>query len=124
MKKLITVTLILALLLPGLALAAGVSGCWVSYELLNTGAPCVSFLYLADNGTCFYLVQLFNQDDAGFGRTFVGTWEQQPDGSVIAKTGNNTDTRLRFQSEGIAIDSDLSVWVNITQFTLKGGSPW
>lgn len=119
MKKLLALTLILALLIPALALASGPEGCWVSYDPLTTGAPHVSFLFLAENGTCYFLTQMFNEDSAGFGRTFVGTWELQEDGSVVAKTGNNTSTTLTFHGEKLAIDDLLTVWVNITEFTLK-----
>ena len=95
MKKLITVILILCLLLPAAALADDRPvGCWATYSLLTTGAPQVTTIYLAEDHTCYFLIRLFDPDGEGNGRTFVGTWEQLPDGHFLAKTGNNTSTEL------------------------------
>jgi len=107
MKKLLALILILALLLPAAALAAekDVVGCWASYELQKDGAPAMIMIYLAENHTCFFLAQSFNPDDEGFGRAFVGTWQMNDDGSVTAKTGNNTETAMLFDdSYSVAYD--------------------
>ena len=99
MKRLICVVLILFLLIPAAALAdADFSGCWVSTETLATGCPSVTFLCLREDHTCFYLIQSFREEEAGPGRTFIGTWDVQ-DGVVVAKTGNNTTTSLLFNEE-------------------------
>ena len=122
MKRLLALILILALL-PVVALAdeSDVIGCWVHYELLKTGAPSVTFLFLAEGGVCYYLIQHFNVDEPGLGRTFVGTWEMQKDGSVLAKTGNNAETKLKFyEGYNVAVTDFLDVFVNITPFTLGG----
>lgn len=119
MNKLITIVLIMVLILPAAALAdeSDVIGCWAHYEVLQTGAPSVAFLYLAADHTCYYLIQSYRKDEAGIGRTHVGTWEMLADGSVSAKTGNRTETVLAFPtSYGYGVDSNLNIFVNITAF--------
>ena len=121
MKKLITVILILALILPAAALASGMNspvGCWAQYELLTTGAPSMCMLYLAENHTCYYVIQSFHEDEPGLGRQFVGTWEQQADGTVLAKTGNNTSTTLRFSDDyTVAMNMETgAILVNLSYF--------
>ena len=100
MKKLIAVLLILVLFLPSAVLADGpdFTGCWVHTETLTTGCPSVTFLCLTEDHRCFFLIQAFREEEAGLGRTFVGTWDIE-DGYVVAKTGNNTSTRLQFNEE-------------------------
>lgn len=98
MKKLLALILVLALLLPAAALAAesDVIGCWAHYSPLSDGAPFVEVIVLAEDHTCYYLSQMYSTDEAGLGRTFVGTWEMNADGTVTAKIGNNTSATLRF----------------------------
>ena len=123
MKKLITVILILVVLVPACAFAvdeSDVVGCWAHYEVLETGSPSMSMLYLSEDHTCYFLIQAFRSDEAGIGRTFVGNWKIESDGTLYAKTGNNTDTRLKFSSSNIAVNVEtMEVYVNITPFTLK-----
>lgn len=123
MKKLIAVLLALILLVPVLALAddSDVVGCWASYGVQNNGAPVFNMLYLAENHTCYYIVQSFDVSEAGIGRTYVGTWEIMDDGTLYAKTGNNTDTRLKLnESHQLAVNmKTMDVYVNITPFTFK-----
>ena len=118
MKKLLAMILILALLVPALALAdeSDVIGCWVHYELLTTGAPSVTFLYLAEGGVCYYLIQTYKPDDVGMGRTFVGTWEFDKEDTVTAKTGNNAKTTLYFSPDGsVAMDTrTMQIYVNLS----------
>jgi hypothetical protein len=100
MKKLITIILIVAMILPAAVIAEeGMTspvGCWAGYELQTTGTPAMYMIYLAEDHICYYLIQSYNKDEPDLGRQFVGTWEQKADGSVSAKTGNNTTTTLRF----------------------------
>ena len=122
MKKLITIILILALILPAAALAddSAVVGCWAHYELQTDGTPVMSMLYLAEDHTCYFVIQAFHHDEPGIGRTHIGTWEYRSDGTVYAKTGNSTSTELSFYSESLAINKKtLDVYVNITPFSLK-----
>ena len=122
MKKALTVFLILAVLLPFAVLAdeSDVVGCWAHYELQTDGTPLMSMLYLAEDHTCYFIIQSFNHDGAGLGRAYVGAWSMNSDGSVYAKTGNNSQTDLRFVSENIAVEkSTMEVYVSITPFTLN-----
>ena len=122
MKKLLAVFLILALLLPVAAFAddSDVVGCWASYQLLTTGCPCMTMLYLADDYTCYYFTQMYEHDEVGLGRTFIGSWEMQRDGSVFVKIGNYATLTLElYGSNNFAVSDTLDVYVNITEFTLK-----
>jgi hypothetical protein len=105
MKKLITVILILSMLLPAAALAgeSDVVGCWAYYSVSSSGTPSMEMIYLADDHTCYFLIQSFDHDEPSLGRAFVGTWEMQQDGSVFAKTGNNTNTTLMFDTNEYAV---------------------
>ena len=122
MKKLLAVFLIFALLLPVAAFAddSDVVGCWASYQLLTTGCPCMTMLYLADDYTCYYFTQMYEHDEVGLGRTFIGSWEMQRDGSVFVKIGNYATLTLElYGSNNFAVSDTLDVYVNITEFTLK-----
>ena len=103
MKRLLSFILIAALLLPAAAFAddSYFAGCWVHTEKLETGCPSVTFICFTEDHKCYYLIQSFREDAAGPGRTYVGTWEIQ-DGYLVAKTGNNTTTRLQFD-EGFTV---------------------
>ena len=121
MKKLIALFLILALL-PAAALASesDIVGCWANYEMLTDGAPCFTMLYLTEDHRCYFVTQAFHEDGEGLGRTYIGSWELQPDGSAIVKTGNYAETKLAFDdSYRFAISDLFGVYVNITNFTLK-----
>ena len=124
MKKLITVILILVVLVPACAFAvdeSDVVGCWAHYDVQNNGAPSMSMLYLSEDHSCYFIIQSFKPDEAWIGRTYVGTWKLLDDGSVYAKTGNNTDTKLTlYGSGGLAVNKEtFDVFVNITPFTLN-----
>ena len=122
MKKLITVLLILALLLPLSALAddSVVVGCWASYTLLTDGAPNMSMLFLAENHSCYYIIQSFYEDEVGLGRTYIGTWEMLSNGTVHAKTGNYAEINLEFYGDySFAVDESMNVYVNITPYKLN-----
>lgn len=120
MKKLLAIILIVALLLPVAALAddSDVVGCWAHYELLTTGCPSMEMIYLAEDHTCYFIIQSFRHDEAGLGRTYVGTWEMQSDGTVLAKTGDNSSIVLYFSPEyQVAMNTKtLSVFINLSVF--------
>lgn len=122
MKRFACLLLVL-LLLPLVSLAdeSKYVGCWASYDHLTTGAPAMSMLYLAEDHTCYFVIQSFHIDEPGLGRAYVGTWEVLSDGSIRAKTGDNTDTELRFyDSDSYAVEPlTFRVFVNITPFTLR-----
>lgn len=117
MKKLLTIILVLALLLPVAACAdeSGVIGCWATYELLTTGAPSIIAIYLAPDHTCYYLAQAYHTDEPGLGRAYVGTWKLMDDGSVYAKIGENTSKTLVFDDTYvIAIDKGTNkMYINL-----------
>lgn len=118
MKKLFCLLLVL-ICLPVIAFSdeSDVVGCWAHYEMLTDGAPAMSMLYLAEDHTCYFVTQMFHPDKAGVGRKYVGTWSLQSDGSIYAKTGNNTDMTLTIFNESLAFDkSTMTVFVNITPF--------
>ena len=120
MKKLITLILVLALLIPVAALAgeSDVVGCWAHYELNTEGAPIMIVLYLSADHTCYYLAQGFHPDSEGLGRTYIGTWAMKPGGTVYAKTGNNTSMTLTFSKTFVgAMDLETSMlFVNLTKY--------
>ena len=122
MKKLLAVFLILVLLLPVTVLAdeSDVVGCWASYQVLTTGCPAMTMLYLADDHVCYFLAQMYEHDEVGFGRTYIGSWEMQRDGSVFVKIGNNATLTLEFYgTRNFAVSDAMDVYVNITKFSLK-----
>ena len=120
MKKLLIVTLIAALLLPVFAMASenDVVGCWSGYEMLETGAPTITTFYLAQDHTCYFVIQSFRQTEAGLGRNYVGTWEINSDGTVSVKTGNNSSMTLLFSDTYVgAMDKETgSLYVNVSKF--------
>lgn len=121
MKKLIALLLILVLL-PVCALASesDVVGCWANYEMLTDGAPCFTMMYLTEDHRCYFVTQMFHEDEEGLGRTYIGSWELQNDGTALVKTGNYAETKLVFDdSYRFAITDSMGVYVNITNFTLK-----
>ena len=100
MKKLIAVLLILVLFLPSASLADSpfFTGCWVHTTMQTTDCPAVTFLCLREDHKCFFLIQSFREDEAGLGRTHVGTWDIE-DGSVVAQIGGNVTIALRFNDD-------------------------
>ena len=110
------------MLLPAAALADDVDvvGCWAQYSVLTTGAPSMSMFYLTEDHICYFLTQMFDPDEAGFGRTYVGSWEFLSDGTLFVKIGNSAKLNLKLSSSGgFAVDSDtMNVYVNITPFNL------
>lgn len=120
MKKLVILILALSLFLASAALAdePDVVGCWAHYELLESGAPTMIMLYLAADHTCYYLNQMYKPDSEGFGRTFVGTWEMNSDGTVSVKTGDNARMELTFSDSYVgAMDLDTrQLFVNLSKY--------
>lgn len=118
MKKLLIAFLILALLLPTAAFADdSFIGCYASYDLLKDGTPDMQTIYFAEDGTCYYLTQIFHKDEPGFGRAYVGTWTVE-DGQLVAKTGNNTSMTFRFSDDySAAVEmKNLIMFVHISPF--------
>ena len=121
MKKLLTLLLVLALLLPAAALAideADIIGCYAYHGTLDTGAPSMIMICLGPNHTCYCIAQAFGVDDAGIGRAHVGTWEIRPDGTVSADVGNDTNKELIISDDAAyAYDKELDrYYINISRF--------
>lgn len=107
MKKLLSVVLILALLLPFAAFAEHPEvdqyyG-YAQIEVTKSGAPYMNFLYFKPDYTCYYLTQLFYDNEPGLGRAYVGTWGYTAEGKVFAKVGDNVTLTLGFSSSGEAL---------------------
>ena len=123
MKRFFVVLLVLALLIPFTAFAlteSDVVGCWAHYLTAADGSPTMAMLYLAEDHTCYYVIQSFRHDEAGLGRTHVGTWNLQSDGTVYAQTGNNSSTELTFYSQSIAYTKKtMDIYINITPYTMN-----
>ena len=100
MKKLITIILALALILPVSTLAVDkeVSE-FFGYAHINTekdGAPYMSMIYFCKDQTCYYYTQMFHAGETGFGRAYVGIWGYTADGDVFAKVGNSDSAKIVF----------------------------
>ncbi|MBO7663633.1 MAG: hypothetical protein J6U01_09710 [Clostridia bacterium] len=110
MKKTIALILILALVVPvsSLALDREIDyfGGYAHIEIRKDNSPVMYMIYFAEDYTCYYLVQSFDTDGPGLGRSFVGTWGYTADGSVHAKIGNNTSITFKISSLGSIVDME------------------
>ena len=106
MKKLITVILILALLLPAAVLADATIDVYAGYahvEMVesNRDAPFISVIKFDENGTCYYCDQQFFQDRPGTSNAMIGTWEYEDSETVVIKIGRECAViRLRILKSG------------------------
>lgn len=100
MKKLITVVLILAMLLPAAALAEVeewlYADTWTCTEYLNDGGVTLTTICLMEDGTAFCIVHMFFQDHEGYGRTHIGTWEVTGPDTINVVSGDNTSMDLAY----------------------------
>lgn len=121
MKKLITVFLILALILPAAAIAddSDIIGVWVSTEILEEGSPQMSYLYLAEDHTCYFVIQMFHKNEPGIGRQYVGKWETLSSGDIYAKTGNNTSTTMRVSGNYAMNRETGTIYTHVLTTTLN-----
>ena len=110
MKKLIALSLILAVLLPAAALAfdreLDTDYGYAHMEIAKDGSPFMAVIYFAEDQTCYYLAQMFRQDEPGLGRAYVGIWGYTSDGSIFAKVGENTTRTFKISSLGGLVDMD------------------
>ena len=107
MKRLLAVFLALVLLFPVVSLAdpnqVDEYYGYAQIEVTKSGAPYMNFLYFKPDQTCYYLTQLFHDDQPGLGRAYVGTWGYTAEGKVFAKVGDNVTLTLGFTSDGTAL---------------------
>lgn len=119
MKKLITIILILSLFLPAAVLAeSAVTGVWIATEKLSTGCPSMTYLYLAEDHTSYFVIQAFKPDGPGLGRQFVGTWEELSSGDIHVVTGNNTSITLSLAGD-YAVDDSMTFYCHAPVKTLQ-----
>lgn len=108
MKKLITIILVLAVLLPvsALALDREVDPFYgyAHMEVSASGVPFMTVIYFAENKVCYFLTQMFFSDKPGTGRAYIGTWEYTSDGDVFAKVGDNVSKTFKITSLGSLVD--------------------
>lgn len=110
MKKFITLFLALALVLTavsGTALTLSgwmVWGSWNHFEVTNNGMLLTS-IYLEEDGTAYFMTQLFVDGAPGVGRAYVGSWEITSDRYVHIVTGENTCLDLCFKDYNEMDDS-------------------
>jgi len=120
MKKLITIILILALLLPAAALAVDESkvvGCWAHYEHPNSKTLAMECLYLEEDHKCYFMLQIFYPWSVGNGTAYIGTWEANEDGTITAQIGDDTYLSLIIPegSFGVAmVPEDNRIFVNLS----------
>lgn len=117
MKKLMTITLILALLLPAVCLAetnqVDEYYGYAHMEVAKDGSPFMSVIYFAPDQNCYFLTQMFWHDEPGLGRAYVGTWGYTADGLVFAKTGENTSKTFKVTSLGSVVDTEtMEVYIS------------
>ena len=107
MKKLITMILILALILPASALgdisAWMLEDTWTHTELMKTGVGIIS-LYLTEDGKAYYTAQTF-MDEPGTGRSYIGSWEFTGPDTILVFIGENTEIELCYQTYNMMYDT-------------------
>ena len=100
MKRLLTIVLILALLMPAAAMAVTVSdwmveGNWMGFWEEDNGARSMICIVLEENNVAYYVAQFFHADEPGLGRAYIGSWDLSDD-IVHVKIGENTSLDLKF----------------------------
>ena len=102
MKKFISILILLALVLTASASALDRSyyvGTWVSTYDNDDGGATAELFYLADSGTLFYLNQVYDPDEIGFGRQYIGLWYETP-GGIHVKFGNHAESNGFISADG------------------------
>lgn len=110
-----------ALLIPVAACAGWMEGtAWVHSELTNERAPVTSYLYLGENGECYYSTYMFHPDQDALGRTYNGTWKELPYGDIWVKTGEHTELTLTFSHDQTkAMDQNEWIYYYVYTFDLN-----
>ena len=123
MTKRIALILAILILLPAVASAAWPEGtAWVHSELTKERAPYMEYLYLAEDGVCYYMTFMHYPDREALGRTYTGTWETTAGGGVHAKTGEHTELKLIFsndQEKAMDEDNPTSFFYYVYTFDLN-----
>ena len=126
MKKLITVLLILALILPAAALADDPLDFYAGYahvEMVESekDAPFMSIIKFDENGKCYYSEQQFFPDRPGTANAMIGTWESVDEETILIKIGRtNASITFHILKNGDLINTDTmqiynrvnAIWVS------------
>lgn len=111
MKKLITMILILALILPAGALAdidpEMYEGAWTSHKFTTDGGVVLTTVYLDEGGIAYFMIQSFSPEKPGLGRAFVGSWEVTGPDMIHVISGNNTSMDLIYCSYNMMYHTKL-----------------
>lgn len=101
MKKLIAITLILAMLLPAAAMASisawMLEDAWTHIDYMENGIGIVS-LYITEDGAAYYSAQAFLDGEPGISRSFIGSWEYTGPDTILVTIGENTQIELCYQT--------------------------
>lgn len=106
MKKLITIILALALILPAAAYAVDmeiVSGLWSHAEDTADGMLLTS-MYLTEEGIAYFVTQMFGSDGPGLGRAWLGSWELTEINTVHIIIGKHATLDLKYRDYNTMID--------------------
>ena len=98
MKKLIILLLVVLLAVPVSSSAVApflYEGAWTNTASLTDGV-CLTTIYLEEDGTAYFMTQMFRSGEVGIGRAFVGTWEPSGSDYVHVTTGNNSSVDLLY----------------------------
>ena len=110
MKKFVTLILILALVVScscASAVAAWlIDGVWTHMETTATGCLITS-LYLTEDGTAYYVTQLFRDGEPGLGRAFVGSWSFTGSNTLHVIIGNNSSIDLTYCTGNMMYDYEM-----------------
>ncbi len=109
MKKALAVLILFSLLLPAVVLSEGMKevdiyGGYAHIEIAKDNTPTMFVIYFAEDYTCYYVAQAFNNRGPSVGRAYVGTWGYTAKGEVHAKIGDNVDATFHITSFGNIVD--------------------
>ena len=113
MKKLITMLLILAMVLPAASLADTAElDFFAAYSHVETldserSAPFIATLFFKKDGTCYYCDQQFFLDRPGQSNAMIGTWKYTDDDNVVVSLGRQALTfTLHIMASGNIINTE------------------
>ena len=111
MKKCLSIILIVSLVLFCVSFASAVSptfieGAWTHLEDTENGCLITS-LYLTEEGTAYFVTQLFRDNEPAIGRAFVGSWSFIDRNKIHIITGNSATLDLTYCSFNMMFDNDL-----------------
>lgn len=111
MKKTFALLLVLAIVFPVVSLAVNVEewlieGSWNHFEHTDDGMLLTS-MYLTEEGTAYYVTQLFNSDGPVYGRSFLGSWKKTGLNTIHVVIGNNSSLDLTYYTYNMMYDHEL-----------------